>query len=146
MHRAKPKPETSKVIRYLAYGILAIVLAEAAILLLGIVTEDIRLTEWQRRIDDHEVIAITATVADRQIDQYFLRTGRNGGGIYPSVCTFKYAYKVNGTTYTASETYPENIDSLCQHREISEIQIYYDPKNPGDSISAKMGHEGQAGK
>jgi hypothetical protein len=117
-----------------------------AIHVYGIIAKNIDHAEWQRRIDNNEVIATTATVIDRQISEYSLITGKNGARTNIVNCSFNYVYKVNGITYSASETYRENADSLCYHKDIVEIKIYYEPKNIGKSISAKMGHEGQVEK
>ncbi len=139
----KLKSTSSKALEYLAIFPVIIILVVSAILLYGIIAEDIELAEWQRKIENNEVNATTATVIDRRIIEYQLVTGRTGGRTTVVLCSFDYAYEVNGSTYRASDTYRGNLDSLCYHRDIVKIKIFYDPQNIVKSISAKMGHEGR---
>ncbi|MBL1458310.1 MAG: DUF3592 domain-containing protein [Methylophaga sp.] len=112
-------------------------LAGLALTLLGIYLLKHSLSSYQKALASQRWPSVNGQLTD-----VLLWGSRNIGGEIKDVekLNVEYNYQINGQNYTGTLPtfytlmYPETLEFANQHPVNSDIKIYYNPKNPSESV------------
>ena len=112
-------------------------LAGSALTLFGIYLLKHSVTSYQKAVASQRWPSVTG-----QLTEVLLWGSRNLGGQIKEVekLNVEYNYQINGQNYTGTlpafytVMYPETLEFANQHPVNSDIKIYYNPKNPSESV------------
>ena len=112
-------------------------LAGMALTLFGIYLLKHSLSSYQKALASQRWPSVNGQLTD-----VLLWGSRNTGGEIKEVekLNVEYNYQINGQNYTGTLPtfytlmYPETLEFANQHPVNSDIKIYYNPKNPSESV------------